>query len=76
MDVLLFFLGKTKAERLEAYRQLFKAHVGVELLKEIRDSVNKGLALGNERFTMQIEALTERRVTPRKAGRPIKKNDE
>lgn len=68
-------LGKTKTERLEAYSQLFKTHTGVELLKEIRDSVNKGLALGNEHFTLQIEALTKRRVTPKKAGRPKKKND-
>ncbi len=73
---LYLALGKTKSERLEAYRELFKAHVGVELLKEIRDSVNKGLALGNERFTTQIEALTKRRVTPRKAGRPRKNHDE
>jgi putative transposase len=63
-------LGKTKNERLENYRKLFKAHVGVELLKEIRDSINKGLALGNDKFVMQIEALTGRRVSPRKAGRP------
>ena len=67
---LYLALGKTNNERLKNYRQLFKAHVGVELLKEIRDSVNKGLALGNEQFTMQIEALTERRVTARRAGRP------
>lgn len=66
----IFALGKTKDKRLENYRQLFKAHVGVELLKEIRASVNKGLALGNERFANQIEALTEKRVTTRKPGRP------
>ncbi len=69
---LYLALGKTKQEILENYRELFKAHVGVELLKDIRESVNKGLALGNERFVLQIEALTEKRVTPRKAGRPKK----
>ena len=63
-------LGKTKEERLEKYRALFKAHVSDKLLKEIRESVNKGLALGSERFAAQIEALTDRRVTSRKAGRP------
>ena len=42
----------------------------MELLTEIRNSLNKGLALGNERFTTQIEALTSRRITPRKAERP------
>jgi len=73
---LYLALGKTKNEILENYRQIFKANIGVDLLKEIRDSVNKGLALGNERFTMQIEALTERRVTARKAGRPKKSNND
>ncbi|NOQ14197.1 MAG: transposase [Methyloprofundus sp.] len=68
-------LGKMKAERLRAYRELFKAHMGTGLLEEIRVSVNKGLALGNERFTSQIEALTKKRVTARKAGRPKKEND-
>ena len=48
-------LGKSKNERLRNYRDLFKAHVGTELLKEIRESINKGLALGSERFTLQIE---------------------
>ncbi|MCF6202449.1 MAG: hypothetical protein L3J59_02095 [Methylococcaceae bacterium] len=40
---LYLALGKTKNEVLENYRQLFKTHVEVELLKEIRNSVNKGL---------------------------------
>jgi putative transposase len=63
-------LGRTKDERLRNYRELFNAHVGKELLKEIRASINKGLALGSERFTSQIEALTKRRVTAKKPGRP------
>ena len=46
--------------------------MNAELLKEIRESVNKGLALGSERFTAKIEALTDRRITPGKAGRPKK----
>ena len=62
-------LGKTKHERLSNYRDLFKAQVGTDLLKEIRENINKGLALGNERFTSQIEALTKQRVTARKPGR-------
>ena len=68
-------LGKTKAERLSNYRELFKAHMGTALLEEIRVSVNKGLALGNERFTSQIEALPQKRVTARKSGRPKKESD-
>ena len=64
-----------QAERLITYRELFKAHMGAGLLEDIRISVNKGLALGNERFTSQIEALTKKRVTARKSGRPKKEND-
>jgi hypothetical protein len=46
-----------------------------EWLKEIRDNINKGLSLGNKRFTTQIEALTNRRVTAKKASRPRKIKD-
>jgi putative transposase len=68
-------LGKTKDERYCNSRELFKAHIETEWLKEIRDNINKGLALGNKRFTTQIEALTNRRVTAKKPGRPRKKKD-
>lgn len=70
---LYLALGKTKKKRLERYRELFKSHLSDERLKDIRDSINKGLALGNEQFTMKIETLTKKRVTPRKVGRPRKK---
>ena len=69
-------LGARKEERLRNYRELFKGHVETELLKEIRESINKGLALGDERFALQIEALTKRRVTARKPGRPRKLEQE
>lgn len=69
---LYLALGKTTDERLSNYRALFQAHVDPELLKEIRTSVHKGLALGDDRFTLEIEALTKQRVTKRKAGRPKK----
>lgn len=65
-------LGKTKEDRLRNYRALFDAHVDTEILKEIRSSINKGLSLGNERFTSEIESLTSKRISPRKAGRPKK----
>ena len=66
-------LAKTKKARLENYRSLFNDYIRTELLNEIRESINKGLALGSKKFTLQIEALTSERVTPRKAGRPKKK---
>lgn len=65
-------LGQTKEIRLESYRALFKTQASTALLKEITASVDKGLALGSERFTAQIETLTASRVTPGKAGRPQK----
>lgn len=65
-------LGKTAAGRMASYRGLFAAHVDGPLLDEIRQSINKGLALGHERFAAQIEALTGQRVTPGKRGRPRK----
>ena len=49
---------------------LFRAHVDDELIKDIRVAVNKGLALGGERFKEEIERLTNRRVRSAKMGRP------
>ncbi len=63
-------LGSDAASRRAAYRLLFRAALGEELLAEIRDATNKGWALGNDRFRGQIEALGNRRAAPRKAGRP------
>ena len=42
-----------------------------ELLSDIRLALNKGLALGNERFKSEIETLSGRRVTDGKRGRPV-----
>ena len=61
-------LGKSENDRLLNYRTLFEAHLEQGLLNDIRESTNKGLALGNDRFKSQVESLTGRRVTPRKRG--------
>ena len=66
-------LGETEVLRRDAYRDLFKHHVSVQLLENIRHRVNRGLALGDSRFSDDIELLTKQRVTPRKAGRPRNK---
>lgn len=63
-------LGKAGSERQCAYRKLFQAHIDNDLIKDIRLAVNKGLALGNERFKDEIENLCGRRVRPAKMGRP------
>ena len=66
-------LGKNKDERQESYRELFNVKVGKELLTEIRESTNRGLALGSDSFAAQIEKLTNARVTKKRIGRPKKK---
>jgi putative transposase len=59
-----------KNERMKNYRALFTHHVDGELLNEIRLSVNKGMAIGHDRFKDEIELLTGRRLKPKKVGRP------
>ena len=63
-------LGKCDKERQIAYRSLFRAHVDGELVDDIRSAVNKGLALGNDRFKDKIEQLSGRRVRAAIMGRP------
>ena len=64
-------LGITKDKCMENYRALFSHHVGGELLDEIRSSINKGMAIGHDRFKDEIEVLTGRRLKSKKAGRPV-----
>ena len=63
-------LGRTKEERHEAYRGLFRDPLDPARLQEIRESVNQCRVLGGERFKDEIEAALSRRVRPAKAGRP------
>ena len=51
------------------YRALFRFELDPEALTEIRGSLNKGLALGGERFTDDVEAVLARSVRPKQAGR-------
>ncbi|GAC20324.1 hypothetical protein [Paraglaciecola arctica] len=50
-----------------------------QLLEDIRQATNKGLAIGNDDFFADIESLTGRLVVEGKRGRPVgwrkKKND-
>jgi putative transposase len=68
-------LGKADAERREAYRALFRAHVDAALTDEIRDATNGNFVLGDERFQGQIAQALGRRVTRGKAGRPSQQQD-
>ncbi len=64
-------MGKTFLERQDNYNALFADHIeNPELLKEIRENTNKGLAIGRNKFKDEIEKLTGRRMTAGKRGRP------
>ena len=68
-------LGKDDADRREAYRALFRAHVDEALTDEIRDATNGNFALGDQRFQDQIAQALGRRVVRGKAGRPVKQEE-
>ncbi|ODS23232.1 transposase [Candidatus Endobugula sertula] len=69
-------LGKAEAERLYNYRELFKSRLDGPLVDDIRNALNKGLALGSGRFCDEVEVLYGQRVKPAKMGRPKKRNEE
>jgi len=57
--------------RLAVYRELVSEKIDTRLIDETRAAVNKGLALGSDRFKEEIEALYGRRVTAAQMGRPL-----
>ena len=63
-------LGDSDSTRQNAYWELFRYHVDEELIKDIRQALNKGLALGGDKFKDEIERLHARRVRSARMGRP------
>lgn len=61
-------LGTCDAERQDRYRALFDSQIAGDLLGDIRQSINQGLALGSENFRRQIEELGGRRQSLLKRG--------
>ena len=57
-------LGKTQAERQDAYLSLFRGRMPEQELTAIREATNKAWVLGNDRFKAKIEAKTGRRAVP------------
>lgn len=68
-------LGSDDAARREAYRALVKTPLDASMLQAIRDSTNKGWAMGSGCFKDKIEALTDRRVAPLPKGRPKRQTE-
>ncbi|MDH5184493.1 MAG: transposase [Gammaproteobacteria bacterium] len=66
-------LGRTVQSRTASYRELFRYHLEPELVGQIRKSVNQGMALGNDRFKVEIERLAGLRASVLKRGPKPKK---
>ncbi|MEO8959086.1 MAG: hypothetical protein ABI304_09090 [Rudaea sp.] len=61
-------MGRSAVERQSAYRQLFKRHLGDDVLSEIRNATNKAWVLGSDRFKQRVQRQLERRVEPASRG--------
>ena len=64
-------LGETMAECAENYKFRCESGLDEKRLEEIRKSINKGLAFGDEEFKIEVEELTGRRQRALKSGRPV-----
>jgi putative transposase len=69
---LYWALGNTPFEREVAYKQWMAQVVAQEEVDSLRHAIQKGWALGSERFQIDLEKRTNRRVRPAKRGRPFK----
>ena len=65
-------LSQDGQTRRQVYRDLFKAHLDNDIIKDIRNSTNGNFVLGDARFKEEVSAMLKRRVTPLKSGRPFK----
>ena len=61
-------IGNSPEQRKHSYRQLILQSLGERTIKATRR--DKHYALGNARFTAEIEAMLKRRASPGKVGRP------
>jgi len=67
---LYLALDASPALRQQAYRELFRHHLGADDLHDIRESLNHELVLGRSHFKDKIEAMTERQTRLGLPGRP------
>jgi putative transposase len=66
-------LGRTTAQRHDAYRALFNAHVEEAELMRIRAAWRTGTPLGNDYFKGKIERKLDTKVGQDRRGRPSKR---
>ena len=65
-------LGRSDRERWRAYRALFESHLDQNTITQLRESLQTGTPLGNDRFRAQIEQALGRTVGFSRRGRPKK----
>lgn len=67
---LYMALSGEESSRAESYRELFRHQLDPGLVDQIRTATNGNYALGDSRFTAEVESALGRRVTRGKPGRP------
>ena len=70
MHPLYLSLGRDKAAREHAYRELFRHHLDSAELQSVREALNQELVLGREDFKDKIEAMLQRQARAGLPGRP------
>lgn len=70
---LFWRLGNTPFAREAAYDALVQADVASDHQQALTDSTLSGWALGDADFLQNLQAQTPRRMTPKSAGRPVKR---
>jgi putative transposase len=63
-------LGRSAADRQQAYRELFRAKLSTEFVEALRAATNGGWALGDDRFKRQIAKMAGRRADKLPLGSP------
>lgn len=70
---LFWSLGNTPFAREQAYGELITAGLSRETREALAGSAHRGWALGDTTYVAELERQTDRRATPKSAGRPRKK---
>jgi putative transposase len=65
-------LGRSEADRMEAYRALLRSELDADAIGDIRVALDQGQPLGNSRFIDSIEHITGQRREAKPRGRPRK----
>lgn len=70
---LYWQLGNTPFDREAAYTDLVRSGLSANQVGALTQATLSGWALGDDAFKQSLQTQTERRVSPRRPGRPFKK---